>query len=712
MRVRDIKQIVNRTAKEMETSLSTIVKETVDKTVLELNSKESIARRSQNLADSVLRPSKSEQERILGQNDLVDLNFFERGLFAAKSVCRVILCNEAGRQIGVASGFMVSPKLMLTNHHVFPRASEAVHALAQFDYSLDLNGVERRGASFRIRPDLYFFAQNLLDFAVVAVDDHPNESGHPARISDYRFLRLNPQLGKINAGEFISIIQHPSGLPKQVALRENKLLGIETDFLVYSSDTAQGSSGSPLFNDTWQVVGLHSAGVPKKNLQGQWLTKSGSVANDDTDDGDINWIGNRGSRASRIINALRQAPSDPLLSELLAIADSGSEVYSQPQNSSVDRNLQQKPSAITSVRIHAAEGGARIELPVGYVADIGFGSLPTANPVIQATQPLPAAFDDLTDTIGVEAYKAPVVDTNYSNRKGYDADFLNESISLPSVTKKSLAAKMDNGEIVIPYEHFSIVMHKKRRLAIFTACNIDTREKSRRPDASKAYTRAALGGLSKNDVEMWVEEPRIETIHQLPDAFFKNDRKSFDKGHVVRRDDVVWGRTYAQVRRANGDTFHVTNCSPQVAAFNQSSKGGDWGLLENMILRQAKDEKVVVFAGPIFDDARDKPFKGEDENSDELIVQIPSQYWKIVVANGPDGLEAYGFVLKQDLKSVVWEFDIEADWVSELKPILDIQALTDLIKFPKNVIDADMYGFVEVEESLAIGEIQRKLPVD
>jgi endonuclease G, mitochondrial len=65
MRVRDIKQIVNRTAKEMETSLSTIVKETVDKTVLELNSKESIARRSQNLADSVLRPSKSEQERIL-----------------------------------------------------------------------------------------------------------------------------------------------------------------------------------------------------------------------------------------------------------------------------------------------------------------------------------------------------------------------------------------------------------------------------------------------------------------------------------------------------------------------------------------------------------------------------------------------------------------------------------------------------------------------
>ena len=697
MKVRDLRQIVDRTSQEMEPRLPTILKETAGKSPLELNPTERIVLRTRNLTESVLRPSKSEQERILGQNGLVDLNFFERGLYWAKAVVRVILRNEAGRQVGVASGFMVSPELMLTNHHVFPDAGEATRALAQFDYALDINGIERRGPSFRMRPDLYYFADKTLDFAVVAIDERPDGRGDGNR-SNYPYLRLNPHLGKINEGEFISIIQHPSGLPKQVALRENKLLRIESDFLVYRSDTAQGSSGSPLFNDTWQVVGLHSAGVPNKNAQGLWLTKTGAVADDDTDDADIDWIGNRGARASRIVAALHAEPADPLLDALLSIADDG-ESYPQAPVPFSDSHQGGGQSPISRLRVHAVDGGTRIDLPVGFAADIDPGG--------RSAKPAALRADTVADVGAVEAYKAPVVDTRYSNRRGYDATFLSEAIPLPTVTRKSLAAKMDSGEIAIPYEHFSIVMHKDRRLAMFTACNVDARDKARRPDASQSYTRSALGGLSKNDVEMWVAEPRIDAAHQLPDAFFKNDRKSFDKGHVVRRDDVVWGRTYAQVRRANGDSFHVTNCSPQVAAFNQSSKGGDWGLLENMILRQAKGKKVVIFAGPVFDDVKDKPFKGEDENGDELIVRIPSRYWKIVVADGPEGLEAYGFILEQDLTSVVWEFDLEADWVSELKPIADIQQLADFIKFPKNVIEADMFGFIEVEETMATREVRR-----
>jgi endonuclease G len=127
-----------------------------------------------------------------------------------------------------------------------------------------------------------------------------------------------------------------------------------------------------------------------------------------------------------------------------------------------------------------------------------------------------------------------------------------------------------------------------------------------------------------------------------------------------------------------------------------------------MILRQAKGEKVVIFAGPVFDDAKDKPFKGEDENGEELIVQIPSRFWKVVVADGEDGLEAYGFVLKQDLKSVVWEFDVEAEWVEELKPLSDVQKAAGLVKFPKVVIEADMFGRIEAEESLRTREIRRR----
>ncbi len=45
-----------------------------------------------------------------------------------------------------------------------------------------------------------------------------------------------------------------SGSVTQVALRENKIISKKSpDVLLYQSDTAPGSSGSPVFNDQWQV---------------------------------------------------------------------------------------------------------------------------------------------------------------------------------------------------------------------------------------------------------------------------------------------------------------------------------------------------------------------------------------------------------------------------------------------------------------------------
>jgi len=43
----------------------------------------------------------------------------------------------------------------------------------------------------------------------------------------------------------------------------------------------------------------------------------------------------------------------------------------------------------------------------------------------------------------------------------------------------------------------------------------------------------------------------------------------------VRREDDTWGTTYEEVVRANDDTFYVTNCSPQLAQFDQWARGED-----------------------------------------------------------------------------------------------------------------------------------------
>lgn len=705
MKVSTLKQIVSRTERELEPVLTTLIDGVAGRTPLELNDKEHLVRRARNLSESVMRPSKSELERHIGANDLVDLNYFMRGLVAAKSVCRIILRNEARRQIGLASGFLISPRLVLTNHHVFSEADAASRALAQFEYALDINGVEKRGPSFRFRPDLFFHADPGLDLALVAVSGPAEDANDAdARLEDYGALRLNPELGKINVGEYITIAQHPSGLPKQIAMRENQLLSIEANFLVYKSDTAQGSSGSPLFNDTWQVVGLHSAGVPRKNAKGDWLTKDGSVATADTDDTEIDWIGNRGSRASRIVAHVRSLPVNSYLEEFLALSNGEFQIYpdlcglihdfDRSDEAARDSRVAFPSGSVKELRVLATEGGARIDLPTGYAALIDGERSGAGRGVGHKNAPA------ITPGAAVEAYKSPFVETPYSNRRGFDEDFLKEIVEMPTLSKKSLAAKMDNGEIAIPYEHFSLIMNKDRRLAFVTACNIDDRPRAREPEAGEDYTRKGLGELGNFDIEMWVEEPRIAVEHQLPDRFFKNDRKSFDKGHIVRRDDVTWGRTYRQVKRANGDTFHVTNCSPQVAAFNRSNRGGDWGKLENMILKQAVDEKLVVFAGPVFGD-NDREFVGEDADGSELLVPIPSRFWKVIIANGDNAIESYGFVLEQDFQQVEWEFEMPDSWSGRLAAIAEINQLIDPVKIPKNVIDADMFEHTGESEILA-----------
>ncbi len=91
---------------------------------------------------------------------------------------------------------------------------------------------------------------------------------------------------------------------------------------------------------------------------------------------------------------------------------------------------------------------------------------------------------------------------------------------------------------------------------------------------------------------------RIPKDHQLPDVFFNEDRGAFDKGHLVRRDDVCWGSTFKDIQKGNGDTYHTTNCSPQTAAFNQAAKGEDnWGDLEDLVGKETRAEKVDHLLG-------------------------------------------------------------------------------------------------------------------
>ena len=349
-------------------------------------------------------------------------------------------------------------------------------------------------------------------------------------------------------------------------------------------------------------------------------------------------------------------------------------------------------------RIGEGSGGGvvKVEPPAGRNAVEPMGAAPTHGAVLPALRlsevilPIRLALSvSATDMAlglgtaaapGIEAFKLPYVDHDYSSRKGFDVDFLGMETPLPQVVDSSLVARMEEGGFIIPYRHFSVVMHKKRRLCLFTASNVDGSSRMKRPEPGRDYSRDGLSGLGKNDQELWLTDPRIPGQHQLPDRFFTRDGSAFDKGHVVRREDVCWGSSYQEIRVANGDTFHTTNCTPQVAGFNRSNLDGRWGELENFIASQAGTEKLSLFAGPVLAED-DRVFDGVDERG-AVRIQIPRRYWKVVLAASQGELRAFGFLLEQDLSDVPLEFAVGVEWKNELVSLSDLERILGLVEFP------------------------------
>ncbi len=676
MKAEALKKVVDDTISRFPPEKLTGIKaQVIGRKPVELVSSDRMALREIRLTEAEIRPSPAALERILGENDLVDVNYLVRALFTAKSICRIILRDRFGREIGYGTGFKISPRLMLTNQHVLESAARAETALAEFDYELDQDNRPKSTTRYPLDPLSFFINDEGLDFALAAINPTPFIGKN--HLDDYGFIRMIREIGKINPGECVNIIQHPSGQPKQIALRENKLLSIEEQVIWYQSDTAQGSSGSLVLNDSWQLVGLHHSGVPRTDAQGNWLLKNGSPAGADAEDGDIDWVANEGIRASRIVYFVEEnAETGSYLDEFRKICDGQSLPPGSPESGELTPAFSHASNQ--DIRIDSIQGGAKITIPLTVTVSFSELSQLTSGSIPASVQPASA----------VERIKKPIVDPDYTARTGYDPDFLGVHVPLPEV-RKSRTAQSDDGGYVLKYEHFSIAMAKNRRLAFFTASNVDANPEKKEPEPGKDYSRAGLGGFTSKDTEMWLTDPRIPENTQLPDLFFTKDGGAFDKGHLVRREDVCWGDTYEQVQRANGDTYHTTNCSPQVADFNRSSQGGVWGKLENLILKQAKTEKYCVFSGPLLT-RKDRVFIGKDQRG-ELRFQVPQAYWKIIIAHTENSLQAFAFLLKQDLGNVPLEFAVDAQWKNYMLPIGKLDRMLVNLHLPEIIKQADQY---------------------
>ncbi|MBT2416570.1 trypsin-like peptidase domain-containing protein [Streptomyces sp. ISL-22] len=254
-------------------------------------------------------------ERILGvSKELQAWSFLPRGARAARTIAR-ISTRENGRELPIGTGFLVSPSLLMTNHHVLPDAGAARQCFLEFDAQVTVDNTPQSPTRLELDPDGFFTADERLDFALVLVGPGPDRRP-PGET--FGWNRLSAQLGKLVIGEPVNVIGHPMGRLKEIAVRDNMLQVRLDDFLHYKTDTEPGNSGSPVYNDQWEVVALHHSGVPRTDDRGRVLRRDGQIWRPGDGDDAIDWVANEGVRISSILKHLAALPLTPRQRALLA----------------------------------------------------------------------------------------------------------------------------------------------------------------------------------------------------------------------------------------------------------------------------------------------------------------------------------------------------------------------------------------------------------
>lgn len=619
-------------------------------------------------------------ERYVGDNELLPINYLLGGYLQSRSVGLIRYYDRREGKGAVATGFLVSENVVMTNHHVFPVDSVqefeafATNPTIEFNFAYDIDGNRPEPIVFALDPARLLHTSKPLDMALISVHSTDKSGAHS--LKDQGYLVLNPTLGKAGVGDFATIIQHPEGREKQIAIRKNEIVNIDQpDAILYVSDTARGSSGAPVFNDQWQVIALHSAGVAKRNAAGQYLDKDNEIivpVNGFIDEDRLVWESNRGIRVSTMMGYLAGAhavAAHPLIQPMFAPAYTDSRPYgvlSRPSAGrlatvaapSAERVIAPPPIAVPPVNISINI------LPNGSgVPTVSVGSLMTGAAVPELH--FEKKYEDELD---------------FSDCAGFDADFMGVYLPMPvpsDALRRKLAFLSDSpSAYTLKYHHYSTIHHAVRRVPIVSGINVHAK-----------YRYAELD-VEGSRVDKWFRDNRIDYDVQLDDNFYK--KSGFDRGHLARREDAEWGTSVSKAKRAADVTCSYANAVPQVPALNRAKYGskGLWGQLEQTLLEEGienesgKAARICVFNGPMFD-ADDPIFKG---------VPVALSFYKIVVwYDGSGTLRTTCFQLSQ--AKLVGEIEFEVLRFDEIfktnqVPIGKIERVTGL-KFHRTVVDSD-----------------------
>ena len=144
-------------------------------------------------------------------------------------------------------------QLFITNSHVISNNPIDYRTLRPEQAEITFDGLHGGGIDQpRYKVEwLWESPINELDTTILKLD---------RKVDDAPELPISLELPEVDEKNRIYIIGHPHAGELSYSLQDNVLLSYNDIRIQYRSPTDPGSSGSPLFNKNWELIGIHHAG--------------------------------------------------------------------------------------------------------------------------------------------------------------------------------------------------------------------------------------------------------------------------------------------------------------------------------------------------------------------------------------------------------------------------------------------------------------------
>jgi hypothetical protein len=211
-------------------------------------------------------------EKLFSADRFKTLKWYRTGL----DRCLVVARLGRDSTSGIGTGFAIDGQslnsrwkdklLLVTNAHVVSNNEDICRAYGAMRTGETVVTFEGLGTEeYAVADIVWNSAPDQLDATVLELEGAEELKARLAGV----MVPIAKALPVIEDSARIYIIGYPGGGTLCVSLEDTLLLDHEAPRIHYRTPTEGGSSGSPVFNRQWQLIGLHHAGSPNmKRLHG------------------------------------------------------------------------------------------------------------------------------------------------------------------------------------------------------------------------------------------------------------------------------------------------------------------------------------------------------------------------------------------------------------------------------------------------------------